>query len=76
MLLFQYIIKNEEEGDERAVMTMIPQLDYMLGVADLTGELMRRTVNCISSGDSDECFHCCQVVRDLYTGYLGDFLFY
>ncbi|KAJ0170515.1 hypothetical protein K1T71_013886 [Dendrolimus kikuchii] len=70
---FTYIIKNEEKDEEKVVTTMIPQLDYMLGVSDLTGELMRRTINCISSGDSDECFHCCQVVRDLYTGYLGLF---
>lgn len=67
---FCYSVKNENE-DERNVVTLIPELDYMLGIADLTGELMRKAINSISSGDSDECFHACQVVRDLYTGYLG-----
>lgn len=69
---FQHTI-NTEADEEKTITTLIPHSDYMLGVADLTGELMRRTINCISSGDSDECFHACQVVRDLYTGYLGLF---
>ncbi|XP_075978574.1 translin associated factor X [Anticarsia gemmatalis] len=67
---FSYSVKNEQE-EERSIVTMIPETDYMLGLADLTGELMRKAINSISSGDSDECFHACQVVRDLYTGYLG-----
>ncbi|XP_045450748.1 translin-associated protein X [Melitaea cinxia] len=69
---FQYVVKNGDE-DDRTVTTLLPQTDYMLGIADLTGELMRKAINSISSGDSQECFHACQVVRDLYTGYLGLF---
>lgn len=69
----QYTVKDSaDDGDtERAVVTMLTPTDYMLGVADLTGELMRRAVNSISSGDSQECFQSCQYVRDLYTGFLG-----
>ncbi|XP_059050690.1 translin-associated protein X [Achroia grisella] len=70
-----YKITEEVDGieTERTVVTMMPHGDYMLGIADLTGELMRRAINTISSGDSAECVHVCQVVRDLYTGYLGLF---
>lgn len=68
---FQHVVKNNDESEERTVMTLLPQTDYMLGIADLTGELMRKAINSISSGDSHECFYACQVVRDLYTGYLG-----
>lgn len=67
---FSFVVQDDEEK-ERTLVTMIPHLDYMLGLADLTGELMRKAINSISSGDSDECFHACQVVRDLYTGSLG-----
>ncbi|CAK1550910.1 unnamed protein product [Leptosia nina] len=63
----------EYKEEDRTVITMVPQLDYMLGLADLTGELMRKAINSISSGDSEECFDSCQAVRDLYTGYLGIF---
>lgn len=73
---FQYTMKEKDEDAERTVVTMIPQSDYILGLADLTGELMRRCINCISSGDSEDCYHTCQVVRDLYTGYLGELIYF
>ncbi|XP_047503544.1 translin-associated protein X [Pieris napi] len=59
--------------DVKSVTTMLTQSDYMLGLADLTGELMRKAINSISSGDSNDCFESCQAVKDLYTGYLGLF---
>ncbi|XP_026763257.2 translin-associated protein X [Galleria mellonella] len=70
-----YNVKEEIDGNEieRSVITKMPQTDYMLGIADLTGELMRRAINTIASGDSAECIYVCQVVRELYTGYLGLF---
>ncbi|XP_037294779.1 translin-associated protein X-like [Manduca sexta] len=67
---FEYKVENDE-GEERKVVTMLPHLDYFLGLADLTGELMRRAINCISSGDSEECFTLCQLLRDLYTSFIG-----
>lgn len=72
----QYSVKegNEESETERVVVTMLPHVDYMLGIADLTGELMRRAINSISNGDSKECIQSCQTVRDLYTGFLGEHL--
>ncbi|XP_072947337.1 translin-associated protein X [Epargyreus clarus] len=68
---FQNTVKDSDEAEERTVTTLLPCTDYILGISDLTGELMRRAINSISSGDSEECFYVCQVVRDLYTGYLG-----
>lgn len=72
---FQFVVKDGDEAEERTVTTLLPQTDYMLGLADLTGELMRKAINSISSGDSKECFLACQVVRDLFTGYLGNIFF-
>lgn len=72
---FKYTIKEKDESEEeveKTVTTLLTHTDYMLGLADLTGELMRRAINSISNGDSEECFYACQVVRDLYTGYLGE----
>lgn len=70
----EYEIKDDDDADvdnQRSLVTMLPESDYMLGLADLTGELMRKAINSISSGDSEECYQACQVVRHLYTGYLG-----
>lgn len=71
----QLMYKINDGGDaeqERTVIAMMPHTDYMLGLADLTGELMRRAINSLSSGERDECYHACQVVRDLYRGYIGE----
>ncbi|KAJ1693354.1 hypothetical protein LUZ63_010052 [Rhynchospora breviuscula] len=41
-------------------------LDYLLGVADLTGELMRLAIGRISDGEIEYAQKICQFVRDLY----------
>ncbi|KAL1436780.1 hypothetical protein MTO96_049324 [Rhipicephalus appendiculatus] len=46
-------------------------LDYMLGIADLTGELMRKCINAVGQGDLEEPFVLCRFLRDMYTGFLG-----
>ncbi|KNA21617.1 hypothetical protein SOVF_041550, partial [Spinacia oleracea] len=41
-------------------------LDYILGVADLTGELMRLAISRISDGELDFADKICRFVRDLH----------
>lgn len=67
-----------EMGDEPAAQTPpgkfsleIVPLDYMLGIADLTGELMRKCINAVGQGDLEEPFVLCRFLRDMYTGFLG-----
>lgn len=50
--------------------TLIPQ-DYILGIADLTGELMRKCINNLSTGNIAGCFETCNFVRNMYQGFLG-----
>lgn len=40
--------------------------EYVLGVADLTGELMRRCINSLGSGDTGTSFECCKTLQDFY----------
>ncbi|XP_051161045.1 translin-associated protein X [Leptopilina boulardi] len=49
---------------------LIPQ-DYILGIADLTGELMRKCINNLSIGNIAGCFETCIFVRQMYQGFLG-----
>lgn len=44
-------------------------LDFVLGVADLTGELMRLGINSIGSGDHDQPFDLLPFMRALYCGF-------
>ncbi|CAH0577824.1 unnamed protein product [Chrysodeixis includens] len=65
----EYSVTEKEET--RTVVTLLPHTDYMLGIADLTGELMRKAIHSIGEGNVDDVYKACQVVRDLYTGFLG-----
>ena len=45
--------------------------DYVLGLADLTGELMRLCINAAGSGDLELPFFVVKVLRDIYCCYLS-----
>ncbi|XP_078593817.1 translin-associated protein X-like [Branchiostoma floridae x Branchiostoma japonicum] len=61
-----------EDGDcpsHPAVTLYVPPVEYMLGVADFTGELMRLCITSVSSGDMDLPFQLCQFMREVYHGF-------
>ncbi|XP_059477889.1 translin-associated protein X [Neocloeon triangulifer] len=49
---------------------MLPT-DFMLGLGDLTGELMRRCINCVGMGQLDSCQQLCIFLRLVYKHFLG-----
>ncbi|KAI8492065.1 hypothetical protein Bbelb_304380 [Branchiostoma belcheri] len=52
-----------------AVTLYVPPIEYMLGIADFTGELMRLCITSVSSGDMDLPFQLCQFMREVYHGF-------
>ena len=56
---------------QKTIQTLIPPVEYVLGIGDLTGELMRKCINSLAMGDIDSCFHACNFVRNMYIGFLG-----
>ncbi|XP_014473176.1 PREDICTED: translin-associated protein X [Dinoponera quadriceps] len=50
---------------------LVPPTDYIMGMADLTGELMRRCINNLAIGDVTSCYHTCNFVRNMYVAFLG-----
>ena len=48
----------------------IPPMEYMLGIADLTGELMRVAITSIGIGDIKKPFELCSFLRHIYDGFL------
>jgi predicted translin family RNA/ssDNA-binding protein len=58
----------DEDGSFR---TLVSPVDYLLGVADLTGELMRKCINNLGSGNIEGCYQTCTFVREIYSGFLG-----
>ena len=55
-----------KEEDEKAggVFLFVPsEEDYVLGVADLTGEVMRHAINCVGAGDHHKAFDMLKFLR-------------
>ncbi|KAJ8963359.1 hypothetical protein NQ318_018831 [Aromia moschata] len=50
---------------------LFPQYDFILGLADFTGELMRRCINTLGVGNVSECFKLCNFVKYINAGFLG-----
>lgn len=53
-------------GDPSIEPLQINILDYLLGLADLTGELMRLAMGRISEGELEFARNICEFVRDIY----------
>jgi predicted translin family RNA/ssDNA-binding protein len=62
------------DGDENALpvskQALVQPIEFMLGLADLSGEVMRRCVNSLGSGLVQTCFDSCNFMQQLYAGYM------
>lgn len=61
----------EEDAVVKTLHTLVTPYEYILGIADLTGELMRKCINNLATGDIASCYHTCNFVRYMYKGFLG-----
>ncbi|XP_012222163.1 translin-associated protein X [Linepithema humile] len=55
----------------KTTQVMVTPTDYILGIADLTGELMRKCINNLAIGDISSCYQTCNFVRKIYIAFLG-----
>uniref|UniRef100_A0A8C1PE29 Translin-associated factor X n=1 Tax=Cyprinus carpio TaxID=7962 RepID=A0A8C1PE29_CYPCA len=74
-----FIRENKGEGEVTwagpSVLTFqITPIDYLLGVADLTGELMRMCISSVGNGDIDTPFQLSGFLRQIHDGfsYIGN----
>lgn len=87
-LVFYQFLKNDEietwnlinnmfqyEDENKQFQLLFTQYDFILGIADFTGELMRRCINSLGSGNIDDCFKLCNFVKYIHTGFLGNFVY-
>ncbi|KAG7204096.1 hypothetical protein KM043_001945 [Ampulex compressa] len=61
----------EKEPQTKTLSTLITPNEYILGIADLTGELMRKCISNLAAGDITSCYEICNFVRDIYVCFLG-----
>lgn len=70
---FIYEQPEDENGlDEmKTVSLFVTPADYLLGLEDSTGEMMRLCINSLATGNVDGSFKSCSFVRNLYTRFLS-----
>ena len=68
-ILFQERVGEDEH--ERIYSVNIPPLEYILGVADLTGELMRLAINSVANGDLSKPRELCSLMRAIHDSFLS-----
>ncbi|CAG09554.1 unnamed protein product, partial [Tetraodon nigroviridis] len=64
----------DSAGSPEALTFQVTPSDYLLGVADLTGELMRLCISSVGNGDIDTPFQLSQFLRQIHDGfsYIGN----
>ncbi|CAO1431600.1 unnamed protein product [Diamesa hyperborea] len=65
------IVLDEKELILKNCTLRVVPLEFMLGLADLTGEVMRNSINSLGSGDIDNCFKTCKFLQNIYSKYLS-----
>lgn len=61
----------QQPEDEIEIVCPLPPLEFFLGVGDLTGEVMRKCINSLGSGEVESCFEHCRFLQELYKGFIS-----
>lgn len=63
---------NGENADANGVKVscLVQPMEFMLGLADLSGEIMRKCINSLGAGDIQGCNDACAFVQKMYSGYV------
>uniref|UniRef100_A0A1Q3G3L6 Translin associated factor x n=1 Tax=Culex tarsalis TaxID=7177 RepID=A0A1Q3G3L6_CULTA len=56
---------------EIEITCLLSPMDFVLGVGDLSGEIMRKCINSLGSGDVESCFEHCRFMQELYKGFVS-----
>ena len=54
----------------RTLQVHIPPVEYVLGIADLTGELMRLAIGSVGAGDLELPFKLCSFMRSIHDAFV------
>lgn len=67
--LNQKFIYQKEQEDP--INLLFPEGEFVLGIGDFTGELMRKCINSLGAGNIDDCVKICEIMKQLYVGFQG-----
>lgn len=60
-----------EVSSDDVISVLVPPSEYILGIADLTGEMMRRAINSVGDGDLNRPFEICAFLQQIESAYSG-----
>ncbi|XP_037776377.1 translin-associated protein X-like [Penaeus monodon] len=63
--------QEEDQTDLVPLSVLVQPKEYILGIADLTGELMRFCIKSVSTGDFEKCYKICEVLKKMHGGFLS-----
>lgn len=58
----------ESKVERKMFKCLVQPMEFMLGLGDLSGEVMRRCITSLGTGDVETCFQSCTFLQSLYTG--------
>ncbi|KAK6621447.1 hypothetical protein RUM44_001254 [Polyplax serrata] len=64
------MLPDGKDMDKKQIKSILVQSDLILGLADATGEFMRKCINNLGTGNTEGSFETCSLVRNLYCGFL------
>ena len=59
-----------EEATGKSIKLHLEPCEYILGLADLTGEVMRNCINSLGSSDTEKCYETCKFLQSIYSKFL------
>lgn len=59
--------KSVERDSVGPITCLVDQSEFLMGIGDLTGEVMRRSIYALGIGDFDTCFEACRFLRSIYS---------
>ncbi|XP_058458198.1 translin-associated protein X-like [Malaya genurostris] len=63
--------KDNNKTPKNQISCLLPPLDFFLGIGDLSGEVMRKCINSLGSGDVESCFDHRRFMQELYKGFIS-----
>lgn len=54
--------------ETKVLKCLVQPIEFMLGLGDLSGEVMRRCITSLGTGDVETCFQACTFLQSLYSG--------
>lgn len=60
-----------DDEETQQVKCLVPPIEHILGLGDLTGEVMRLCINSLGSGNVEGCVNACKFLQTINTGFLS-----